>query len=74
MRRFADLFVAICIPIVAVSAGAVAHWQFATSAATTVVIAAGVLLILAALQWGLRRRARRDAEQLGRQMLERARR
>jgi cyclic-di-GMP phosphodiesterase TipF (flagellum assembly factor) len=62
MRRFADLFVAICIPIVSVSAGAVAHWQFATSAATTVVIAAGVLLILAALQWGLRRRARRDAD------------
>ena len=62
MRRFADLFVAICIPIVSVSAGAVAHWQFATSAATTVAIAAGVLLILAALQWGLRRRARRDAD------------
>ncbi|MBV5266641.1 EAL domain-containing protein [Pinisolibacter sp. B13] len=62
MRRFADLFVAICIPIVSVSAGAVAHWQFATSATTTVAIAAGVLLVLAALQWGLRRRARRDAD------------
>ncbi|NLH83469.1 MAG: EAL domain-containing protein [Phyllobacteriaceae bacterium] len=67
MRRFADLFIAICIPIVAGCAGAIAHWQFAASAAATTEIVAAVFLGLAGARWATvrRRRTAEDAERIG---------
>jgi cyclic-di-GMP phosphodiesterase TipF (flagellum assembly factor) len=61
MRRFADLFIAICIPIVAMSAGAVAHWQFAQGAGATAAAIAGVLAASFALQWTANRRRQGQA-------------
>ncbi|MDK9698036.1 MAG: EAL domain-containing protein [Siculibacillus sp.] len=63
MRRFADLFIAICIPIVAASTGVIAHFRFDVAAAGAVAIAmvALAMLVLVRLE-GLRRRARRDTE------------
>lgn len=62
MRRLADLFIAICIPVVAVSAGVVAYHQFeatARMAAAFAVLAFSALLLLRLV--GLRMRDRRDA-------------
>lgn len=66
MRRFADLFIAICIPIVAMSAGAVAHWQFGAGAAATAGAIGAVLVGSAGLQWaaGRRRKGRADDERI----------
>jgi cyclic-di-GMP phosphodiesterase TipF (flagellum assembly factor) len=63
MRRFADLFIAICIPIVAASIGVVAHYRFdvAANAAAAGAVVAFAALILLRLD-ALRRRARRDIE------------
>ncbi len=56
MRRFADLFIATCIPIVAASAGAIAHWQFAAGGATSFAAMGVVLLALVTLRWATTRR------------------
>ncbi len=63
MRRFADLFIAICIPVVALSSGAVAYFQFeaAPRMAFAFALAVGVGLVLIRLD-GLRRRNQRDTE------------
>lgn len=73
MRRFADIFIAICIPIVAASAGAIAYYQFEASGRMAVAFAFATLVILVLVRLdGLRRLARRETEQrlddLSRQM------
>lgn len=62
MRRFADLFVAICIPIVSVSAGATAYWQFATSGTTAAAVVVAFLVGLALVQWMVAGQRRRVSE------------
>lgn len=66
MRRFADLFIAICIPIVALSVGAIAYWQFAASATGAAAAGAVVLLVLTAIHWttSIRRRRGNEADRL----------
>ncbi|TBW37229.1 EAL domain-containing protein, partial [Siculibacillus lacustris] len=63
MQRFADIFIAICLPIAAASAGVVAYFQFEASGRMAIAFAglALVALILVRLD-GLRRRARRETE------------
>ncbi|MCE1234893.1 MAG: EAL domain-containing protein [Hyphomicrobiales bacterium] len=56
MRRFADLFIATCIPIVAAAAGAIAHWQFAAGGATSFAVMGVALLALVTLRWATTRR------------------
>jgi len=67
MRRFADLFIAICIPIVAGCVGAIAHWQFAAAGGTTAEIVAVVFVGLAGLRWATVRRRNHgeDGERIG---------
>lgn len=62
MRRFADLFIAICIPIVAMSAGAVAHWQFGAGAGATSGAIGVVFVGAAGLQWVAQRRRKGRAD------------
>ncbi len=63
MQRFADLFIAICIPIAAASAGAIAHFQFQATLEGAFVFAFVVLAALALLRLhGLDGRARRTTE------------
>jgi cyclic-di-GMP phosphodiesterase TipF (flagellum assembly factor) len=63
MQRFADLFIAICIPIAAASAGAIAHFQFQATLEGAFVFAFVVLAALALLRMhGLDRRSRRITE------------
>lgn len=66
MRRFADLFIAICIPIVALSVGAIAYWQFAASATGAAAAGAIVLLVLTAIHWttSIRRRRTNEVDRL----------
>jgi cyclic-di-GMP phosphodiesterase TipF (flagellum assembly factor) len=63
MRRLVDLFIAICIPIVAASVGVIAHYRFdvATSSAAAMAVVVLSALVLLRLD-GLRRRGRRDTE------------
>lgn len=75
MRRFADIFIAICIPIVAASAGAVAYYQMEASGRMAVAFAFATLVILVLMRIdGLRRQTRREAEErvaiLTRQLVE----
>ena len=67
MRRFADLFIAICIPIVAGCVGAIAYWQFAAGAGTTAEIVAVVFAGLVGMRWSTlrRRRVGEDVERIG---------
>lgn len=63
MRRFADLFIAICILVVAASVGVIAHLRFEVSTRAAVGVAAAVLFVLLLVRLdGIRRRARRDVE------------
>jgi cyclic-di-GMP phosphodiesterase TipF (flagellum assembly factor) len=63
MRRIADLFIAICIPIVAASAGVIAHYQFEATPRMAVAFAMVVLAALVLLRLdALRRRFQRDIE------------
>ena len=64
MRRFAEIFIAICIPIVAASAGAVAYHQFDASGRMAMAFAFATLVILILVRLdGMRRRSRREAEE-----------
>jgi len=64
MRRFADIFIAICIPIVAASAGAIAYYQFEATGRMAVAFSFTVLVILVLLRLdALRRHARREADE-----------
>ncbi len=72
MRRFADIFIAICIPIVAASAGAVAYWQFEATGRMAIAFAFVMLVLLVLVRLdALGRRARRESNErmtaLGRQ-------
>jgi len=61
MRRFADLFIAICIPVVAASAGVVAYHQFDASGRMAALFSACVLGLLVLLRLdALRRRAQSE--------------
>ena len=63
MRRLADLFIAICIPIVAASVGVIAHYRFDVATGSAVAMAVVVLSVLVLLRLdGLRRRGRRETE------------
>lgn len=63
MRRIADLFIAICIPIVAASAGVIAHYQFEAAPRMAAAFAALALAVLVLLRLdALRRRFQRDIE------------
>lgn len=62
MRRFADLFIAVCIPIVAISVGAIAHWQFGAGFTASTTIAGVVLLGSIGVQWIVSRAVRRGGE------------
>lgn len=75
MRRFAEIFIAICIPIVAASAGAIAYYQFEATGRMALAFSFTVLVILVLVRLdALRRRTRREAEErvatLTRQMIE----
>ncbi|WP_333825229.1 EAL domain-containing protein [Pinisolibacter sp.] len=63
MHRLADLFIAICIPIVAASVGVIAHYRFDVAIGSAVATAVVVFSVLVLLRLdGLRRRGRRDTE------------
>lgn len=63
MRRFADLFIAFCIPVVAVSSGIAAYYQFEATPRVAAIVAASVLVGLIVLRVeGLRRRGQRDLD------------
>ena len=69
MRRFADIFIAICIPIVAASAGAIAYWQFEATGRMATAFAFVTLVILVLLRLdAVGRRARREGEERMAQM------
>jgi cyclic-di-GMP phosphodiesterase, flagellum assembly factor TipF len=64
MRRFAEIFIAICIPIVAASAGAIAYYQFEATGRMAVAFSFTILVILVLVRLdGLRRHARREADE-----------
>lgn len=64
MRRFADIFIAICIPVVAASAGAVAYFQFEATGRMAAAFALAALVILVLIHVdALRRRALRETEE-----------
>ncbi len=63
MRRFADLFIAICLPVVAASVGVIARYRFDATTGNAIAGAVVVFAILVLLRLdGLRRRGRRDTE------------
>lgn len=63
MRRFAEIFIAICIPIVAASSGAIAYFQFEAPGRMAIAFAFAALAILVLVRMdGLRRRERRETE------------
>lgn len=63
MRRFAEIFIAICIPIVAASSGAIAFFQFDAPGRMAIAFAFSVLAILVLVRIdGMRRQERRETE------------